>query len=573
MSNPTQMEAIDGTVTNNAGGQSYDISPEQKLMRFLILGSDKPQYYVTAAENTLEHLDNILKMVESGKGLDIVKTLVDVSVAARAPKQIYTFIVLAICSLSPDLELKKYANEAVSKICRIPTHLFEYLDIRENISLKINKTTGWGKAHRRVISNWYNSFRGGSEIDLIRTTTKYASRHDYTHRDVLRLCHSKPNSLPRKIIYVYLTKGIEGALKVSADQLSEQSPSYEIEMASNVIQHIDAVEEAKGLEIKDEIKMCELIHNNNLVREHIPSCLLNSKMVWIELLKNMPLTALIRSLSKISTIGITESSEQVQMIIDKLTNKDIIEKSKIHPLQVLVAHTTYSQGKGQKGSLSWTPNPLIIEALDKTFELSFKNVVPSSKRILNAIDVSGSMCSQCNGGSGMPITCHQASAVMALIMARTEPFCHSVSFSVDTTPNEDTDNIYPYYAWSGTPIMKELPLRKETTIKEAYEITQDSHFGATDCAMPMEYARKNKLEIDTFIVYTDSETYYGDIHPSEALKKYREEMKIPNAKLIVMGMQSNGFTIADPTDKGMMDVVGFDSAAPQIVSDFSAGRL
>ena len=81
------------------------------------------------------------------------------------------------------------------------------------------------------------------------------------------------------------------------------------------------------------------------------------------------------------------------------------------------------------------------------------------------------------------------------------------------------------------------------------------------------------MEIDTFIVYTDSETYFGDIHPSEALQKYRKEMNIPNAKLIVMGMQSNGFTIADPKDKHMLDVVGFDSASPQIVTDFSADRL
>ena len=503
-------------------------------------------------------------MVGDGKGCDIVKTLVDVSVDARAPKQTYTFFVLAICSLSPDLELKKSANEALSKICRIPTHLFEYLDIRESISLHINKTTGWGRAHRKVISDWYNEFRGGSELELIRTATKYASRHGYTHRDALRLCHSKPNSIPRKIIYAYLANGIDDALKISTDEISEQIPSCEI--VPDIIQHIYFVEKAKGLGMNDELEMCELIHTNGLVREHIPSCLLNSKMVWLELLKNMPLTALIRSLSKISAIGITDAPEQVQMMVDKLTNKNLIEKSKIHPLQVLVAHTTYSQGRGHKGSLSWVANPQIIEALDKAFELSFKNVVPSSKRIMNAIDVSGSMCSQCNGGPGMPITCHQASAVMALIMARTEPFCHSVSFSV--SPNNSD-----YYGSGGKADLQELPIRKETTLSEVYEMTLHKRFGMTDCAMPMTYALEKKLEIDTFIVYTDSETYYGDIHPSEALQKYRKEMNLPNAKLVVMGMASSCFTIADPKDKGMMDVVGFDSAAPQIVTDFSAGRL
>lgn len=50
-------------------------------------------------------------------------------------------------------------------------------------------------------------------------------------------------------------------------------------------------------------------------------------------------------------------------------------------------------------------------------------------------------------------------------------------------------------------------------------------------------------------------------------------MNKPDAKLIVVGMQSNGFTIADPEDKGMLDVVGFDSAAPQVMSLFAEGQI
>jgi 60 kDa SS-A/Ro ribonucleoprotein len=36
-------------------------------------------------------------------------------------------------------------------------------------------------------------------------------------------------------------------------------------------------------------------------------------------------------------------------------------------------------------------------------------------------------------------------------------------------------------------------------------------------------------------------------------------------------MASNGFSIADPDDAGMLDVVGFDSAVPQVIADFGAG--
>ena len=50
--------------------------------------------------------------------------------------------------------------------------------------------------------------------------------------------------------------------------------------------------------------------------------------------------------------------------------------------------------------------------------------------------------------------------------------------------------------------------------------------GGTDCALPMIYAKQKKLKIDVFIVYTDSETWFGKIHPTEALKNYRKVLLI-----------------------------------------------
>jgi 60 kDa SS-A/Ro ribonucleoprotein len=40
------------------------------------------------------------------------------------------------------------------------------------------------------------------------------------------------------------------------------------------------------------------------------------------------------------------------------------------------------------------------------------------------------------------------------------------------------------------------------------------------------------------------------------------------AKLVVVAMSSDGFSIADPDDAGVLDVVGFDTATPRVISDF-----
>ena len=63
------------------------------------------------------------------------------------------------------------------------------------------------------------------------------------------------------------------------------------------------------------------------------------------------------------------------------------------------------------------------------------------------------------------------------------------------------------------------------------------------------------------------------IHPFAALKNYREQMAIPDARLIVVGMTATQFTIADPLDPGMLDVVGFDSAVPQLMFRFIVGQI
>ena len=48
-------------------------------------------------------------------------------------------------------------------------------------------------------------------------------------------------------------------------------------------------------------------------------------------------------------------------------------------------------------------------------------------------------------------------------------------------------------------------------------------------------------------------------------------MSIADAKLVVVGLTATKFSIADPNDPGMFDVVGFDAAAPQGIADFIRG--
>jgi hypothetical protein len=115
-------------------------------------------------------------------------------------------------------------------------------------------------------------------------------------------------------------------------------------------------------------------------------------------------------------------------------------------------------------------------------------------------------------------------------------------------------------------LSNETPFHFTCAFRAKYPLRVQTPTSAA-CALPMLWAARNKLDVSGFITYTDSETWAGNIHPAQALRQYRSEF-VGDAKAVVVGMTSNGFTLADPNDRGMMDVVGFDTSAPAVIADF-----
>ena len=112
---------------------------------------------------------------------------------------------------------------------------------------------------------------------------------------------------------------------------------------------------------------------------------------------NMPMTALLRNLGKMTNIGLFDSNNTpfANQIIDsvckRLINKDALISAHIHPINVLNTLATYRSGSGLKGSLKWKPVEAINNALEKAFDLSFHTLTGYGYPIAFHIDASGSM--------------------------------------------------------------------------------------------------------------------------------------------------------------------------------------
>jgi 60 kDa SS-A/Ro ribonucleoprotein len=204
----------------------------------------------------------------------------------------------------------------------------------------------------------------------------------------------------------------------------------------------------------------------------------------------------------------------------------------------------------------------VVDALDEAFYLAFKSIEPTRKAHLLALDVSGSMTA--GAIAGVPgLTPRVASSAMAMATARAEQDFVCAAFTA-------ASGGYGGKCGGGDSGFMTLDISPRERLDDVLKKVGGLPFGGTDCSLPMVWATKNKVPVDTFVVYTDNETWAGNVHPFQALREYRQRMGRP-AKLVVVGMTATSFTIADPSDAGMLDVVGFDTAAPQVMADFARG--
>ena len=464
------------------------------------------------------------------RGVDVVRRTIAISVAGRAPKQDAAIFALAMCAGWGDDETRHLAlSEGLPTICRTASHVLQF-------AAYIEQFRGWGRGLRRAVAAWYN----GKPVDeLAYQVVKYQNRHDWANRDLLRLAHPIAEGDARHALYQWMLGKSQG------DALGNGVPRDES------LRLLWAFERAKTMTSATADDMAAFVLEHKLPREALPTDWLREPAVWAALLEAMPMTALIRNLATMTRVGlVTPKGIATGKVIAQLGDAERLRKARVHPIAVLAALTTYRAGHGARGKHAWKPVQAVVDALDRAFYASFGNVRPAGRRTLIGLDVSGSMT--WGTVAGVPgLTPRVASCAMAMVHVATEDRCDVMAFS---------HTFVPFRLKRGEML--------ESVVKRADALP----FAGTDCSLPMLYALEKRLEIDTFIVYTDNETWFGRVHPDEALRAYRTKAGIA-AKLIVVGMTATGFTIADPQDAGMLDVIGFDTATPNLIADFSRGAL
>ena len=527
-----QREPIPGTaqVPNSAGGHAWAVDHWARLDRFLVLGSEGGTFYVGERSLTVESGRAAVDCLAED-GPRVVRRVVEISRAGRAHRNDPALLVLAMAAGLGDDATRAAALAALPAVARTGTHLFHWLQF-------VRAFRGWGRGVRTAVGRWYTA---RSPADLAYQLLKYQARDGWSHRDALRLAHPTPPSVEHDLLFRYVVRG--------AEALADAPPV-------DVLERVEAVHALRGMSPAEAARTIGIYR---LTREMVPTGLLVHPIVWEALLDGMPLGALVRNLGVMGKVGLlAPGSDAARLVAARLADDEAIRRARLHPLALLAALRTYAQGRGVRGTNRWEPVAQVVDALDGAFYLAFRAVPATGKRLLLALDVSGSMGSPVHG---LPsVSCREASAAMALVTAATEPNHRFVAFTNGGWPSMHSAQ----GLGSG---LTPLAFSSRQRLDDVVKATAALPFGGTDCALPMVEALRRRWLVDVFVVYTDSETWAGAIHPVQALREYRERTGIA-AKLVVVAMASNGFTIADPDDAGMLDVVGFDTAVPQVLHDF-----
>lgn len=497
---------------NSAGGYGFALGDWERLWRFLIIGSENGTYYVSEKTLTAQNAGAVIRClkVDGPRAVELAR---DVSVNNRAPKTDQQLFVLALALQHGDAATKQAVFKAMPQMVRTGTHLLHLVAMLDSLG-------GWNRTKRLLVKRWLNDDANQVAFQAL----KYQQRDGWSQRDVLRVVHPKPRTEAHQETFAWIVG------KHDSHSLPKVAlPSILIKYQAMVSSEASPLERAlRGIE-------------GGLPREALPTEVLQHPEVQRALLPSLPLHALLRNLGNLSSDPKVLRDEDVELISQKLTDSAALRRSRVHPFAILLATLVYRGGHGLRGSKSWNPDKVILSALEDAYDLAFDTTTPTGKKIIVAVDVSGSM--SMHNCVGTPIKASTAAAAMALTLARLEPRALALTFD--------------------TAVVKTLVITKRSGIASI----ENARGGGTDVAAPITWALAQKREVDAFVILTDNETWHGKSHPTEALVNYRRLVN-PRAKLICCSMASNAASVVDPFDPLQLGTAGLDANLPSIAADF-----
>ena len=516
---------------NLAGGYAFKADDFTALRRWLLTGSMTNAYYQNSREMTTGNLSTLIKCVNG----DPKRTAEEILYASNKGINNHTPILALVYLSNGSYPAKAEFRSIFNKVIRTASHLYEFMSY-------VKSVRGMGKTIHKAVLGWIES-KELSEREY--QFLKYQNRNGWTGRDVFRTVKPVPTMPAEDVLYAWIA-GNESKANVQA-------------LAEANLMRIEAYERLKmGV---TEAEAIQIIHDFNMTQEMIPANIERTKDVWKALFQRMPLTASLRNLANLTSKGVFEDKENLNLLEARF-EKENLRKGRLHPLTIANGYYTYMQGHGMKGSLTWKPINRVNDILDQAVNDAFEVLEPTGKSYFHALDISGSMNWGGFGGfyrgmgvGNLALDPMQVAGIMALATVKAEK---------------------DYFVGGFSHYFIELPkLNKRTSFQDVMtgKHVAGLNFGGTNASLGYKYATANKIPVDVFVSWTDNMSWLGD-HPSDALAEYRSKVN-PEARAVyvTIAAYSDNITLVDPKDNRSYDIAGFSTETPKLIQLIAEGTL
>lgn len=507
MANKNLFQTVKGLFTpkpdtvNEAGGKAYKLLPKHALAQYAATGCFSNTFYADAGEQ----LDKVLELTRELDAEFVAKT------AVYAREKGYMKDMPAFLTAILSTKDKELFEKVFPRVIENGKMLRNFVQIMRSGAVGRKSL---GSLPKRMVREWFETRRA-------ETIFKQSIGQTPSFADILKMVHPKPKDAEKEALYGYFI-----GREIDADKLPEIVKAFE------------------------KFKNGDTLEVPNVPFQMLTALPISTKE-WTQIARNAPWQMTRMNLNTFQRHGVLKDAEMVEMIANRLRDREAIRKAKVFPYQLLSAYTAASVNRE-------IPRE-ITEALQDAMEIATENVPEIKGKVYVLPDISGSMHSAVTGyrkGATSVVRCVDVAALVAAAILRKNPTAEVIPFS---------DNIV------------KADLNPRDSVMTNAQKLASLPSGGTNCSAPLVSLNAKNANGDLVIYVSDNESWMDSKRTwnsgTETMKQWNAfKSRNKNAKLVCIDIQPYANTQAQER-ADILNVGGFSDQVFSLIADFANGTM
>jgi len=490
---PSKKVTLSTNTVNEAGGTAYKLSDKAALAQYAMTGCFNGTYYTSDA-------DQLKRTLELANKVD-PKFVAKLAVYARQKglmKDMPAVLAAVVAGKDPEL-LAKIFDRVVDN----PKMLRNFIQV---VRSGATGRKSLGTRPKKLVQKYLESL---SDEQLFKADVG----NDPSLQDIIKLVHPRPTNKQRSALYGYLLDK-----EYNKKDLCSLAKAYE-----------DFKKNLKG-EIPD-------------VPFQMLTALPLTDAHWKQIAENATWNQARMNLNTFARHKVLEDKKMVEALATKLSNPELVKKSKTFPYQLFTAYLNVDSTIPAK----------LTNALQDAADMSLDNIPEFPGKVYVMVDTSGSMGSAVTGNRGTVSTkmrCVDVAALFAAAILRKNP---------------DTE-IIPF----DTSVHTGHRFNPRDSIMTNAKTLASFGGGGTNCSSALEYVNRKAGKGDLVIYVSDNESWvdsgrYRSTATMTEWNKFKARNK--DAKLVCIDIQPYASTQAHDRDD-ILNVGGFSDQVFDVIARF-----